>query len=424
MNPLACPHCGAANRSGSNFCNRCGADLRGESTLRPAEGGGQSGGRPAPQGQPPSAAPLPPDQPWLRPGFVGEDDVPLEPEEPDILLDVDDGVDDATDIPVAPGRLVSGVQGLLEPIRVATMPGEGGQSLPGMASVSTGLVLDAEHLRRVRGLMAEEPVLAAAQPSPVRYTGSLWLPWVFLAIGLAVALPVFWQLNRPVGVARQWPGVAAAFDTIDHLQATDSVQILWAYDPATAGELDLVAAPVMRHLLAQGVTTTIVSLLPNGPATARRLITQVQAEPRRLRGAFAERAPVEPRFLPGGVMVLPSLGQEPAALAVVFAAQAEDVQAWLEQVAPRNQAPVVAATGAGADPLLRPYLDSGQLVGLVSGFDGAASYTTLLREPPTIEREQQVQRQLVGQNIALLAFLALIVAGNLAALVGGRRGNG
>ncbi|MBX3012867.1 MAG: zinc-ribbon domain-containing protein, partial [Caldilineaceae bacterium] len=30
MNVIHCPHCGTTNRVGSNFCNRCGADLRGD----------------------------------------------------------------------------------------------------------------------------------------------------------------------------------------------------------------------------------------------------------------------------------------------------------------------------------------------------------------------------------------------------------
>jgi hypothetical protein len=130
-----------------------------------------------------------------------------------------------------------------------------------------------------------------------------------------------------------------------------------------------------------------------------------------------------PRFLPGGVLALPFLGQERADLAVVFAAEAEDVQAWLEQVAPRNGVPVIAATSAAADPTLRPYLASSQLAGLVSGFDGAAAYTAKLADLPARSREQQLEQQLVGQNLAIPIFLLLILAGNLAILVSGRRGD-
>lgn len=449
MSPILCPHCGTANRAGSNFCNRCGASLRGESVPppadrssraslpakdpdaeqplkaagEPAESGADSrtGAQPSPEEPAADASSA---QPWLQPDFAGEDDVP-----PELDEDVDAGIADTTDIPVAAGRLVSGIQGLIEPIRVATVPGEGNGEPPiPEAAVE---VLDADRLRRMRALMTEEPLLAAgsfgatsqASSLPSRRHVSLWIPWVFLVIGMAVAIPVFLQVTRTTGTALAWPGVRAAYAAIESLPPQATVQVFWAYDPATAGELDLLSAPIVRHLLDKGARLRIVSLLPNGPATARRLLAAVHDEPSQIRKGTGD-APVDlPRFLPGGVMVLPALGQEHADLAVVFAAQAEDAQAWLEQVAPRNHVPIVAATGAGADPLLRPYLASGQLTGLVSGYDGAATYTSMLDELPTRAREQQLQIQLVGQNLATVAFLLLIVAGNVAILVTGRRGD-
>jgi hypothetical protein len=288
--------------------------------------------------------------------------------------------------------------------------------------------------------MAEEPLLAAASLGmnaqgtlPPRRHPSLWTPWLFLLLGLAVGLAVFLQPLRLTGVARAWPGVSAAHAAIAALPPQAAVQVFWAYDPATAGELDLVAAPIVRHLLDKGVTLQIVSLLPNGPATARRLLAAVHDERTQLRRGLGE-APLDgPYFLPGGVMVLPAVAegisfaapeaQAAPALVVVFAAEAEDVQAWVEQVAARNGVPVVAATGAGADPVLRPYLAAGQLVGLVSGFDGAATYTALLDELPTPARERELNLQLVGQNFGGLVFLLAILAGNLAILLTGRRGD-
>jgi hypothetical protein len=111
-------------------------------------------------------------------------------------------------------------------------------------------------------------------------------------------------------------------------------------------------------------------------------------------------------------------------LALGFGAETEDVQGWLEQVAPRNGVPVVAVTAAGADPALRPYLDSGQLVGLVSGFDGAASYTALLDQRDSVAQDERMTLQLAAQNLAILTIVLLIVAGNLAVLFGGRRADG
>jgi hypothetical protein len=443
MATILCPHCGTANRTGSNFCNRCGASLRGElgapdaAPPPPADRGADEIGQAAtpadalegsraedPAGGQPggSSVDQPGEQPWLQRGFSGEDDVPLA-EDDDFGEDVDAGIADSTEIPVAAGRLVSGIQGLIEPIRVATVPGEGdGEPLPVPPAV-----LDVDQLRRVRALMAEDPVLAAGQAAAVNFrvhrSPSLWLPWVFLLIGVVVAVPVFWQLQRPTGTAREWPGVDQAYAAVEALSPQSTVQVLWAYDPATAGELDLLAAPMVRHLLDKGATLQIVSLLPNGPPTARRLLAAVHDERSQLRRGLGEAAIDPPRFLPGGVLALPFLSEERADLAVVFGAEAEDVQGWLEQVAPRNGAPVIAATSAAADPTLRPYLASGQLVGLVSGFDGAAAYTAKLADLPARSREQQFQRQLVGQNLAIPVFLLLILAGNLAILFSGRRGD-
>jgi hypothetical protein len=149
------------------------------------------------------------------------------------------------------------------------------------------------------------------------------------------------------------------------------------------------------------------------------------------------------RYLPGGAAVLPLLGQDTRkgllgdsgdsddelpsvrsllaqmpSLAVVFAAQAEDVQQWLEQVQPLNQTPVIAVASAGADPLLRPYQDSGQLAGLVSGFDGAYAYAHLLRRPLSPEEQQAAERHVAFQNWGHFAALAAILLGNLSALLG------
>jgi hypothetical protein len=139
-------------------------------------------------------------------------------------------------------------------------------------------------------------------------------------------------------------------------------------------------------------------------------------------------------FLAGGVAALPLVGQDlpaalgvdaagldqPPALTLVFAARGEDVQYWLEQVQPRNRAPVVAIASAVVDPQVRPYWDSGQLSGLVSGFDGAYSYERL-RTPFRTATPQGERVRLTAQNWGQIALLVIIGLGNLAAILGFRR---
>jgi hypothetical protein len=345
-------------------------------------------------------------------------------------------------------RLVAGVQGLLAPIRIATNIGDDDPvaplAAPGAAGRPSVSDLSAEQLRVIRTLMAESPAIppgalqahgqAAPQPAP-----RLRTPWVFLLLGLAVGLPALLMVGAPQvapgGTPQHWPGVDQAYSAVQNLAPETQVVVYWAYDPATSGEMDLVMEPVVRHLLARRVRLAVVSPLPGGPASARRLLARVRGDTTGTSdpASLSELAgPTTFAFLPGGAAVLPLLAIAPAAglpegaalsaaerrpgLVVVAAAHAEDAQDWLEQVQPLEHTPVVAVTGAGADPILRPYLDSGQLSGLVSGFDGAYAYAQNL--DPFAERSTPplLVLQIMLQNWGQLAIIAIIVLGNLAVL--------
>ncbi len=463
MATLICPHCGMANRAGANFCNNCGTDLRAEEAPLPAnvepapdlpaeaevksvkvevtisredEDGGaddERGRAPAEDEAASASETWLAEQPWLQTA----DDV-LEP----------------VDEPMQPssGRTIAGVQGLL-PLLNLSRRAPDSQSASAGSTVMPGFALSPEQASEVRFLMGDTPAPMAETltlPAP-RQRPSLHIPWLFWLLGLAVALPVFLLLRDPGGTPRQWPGVQEAYNSIAALPPDAAVLVSWAYDPATAGEMDLLAVPVVRQLLDQQANLTVVSLLPGGPATARRAVADalfyasddVMLDTTE-RFAMADQRLVENLFLPGGVAALPLVAQAPGtafgseddsvtaehraalaqtpALTIVFAARAEDVQSWLEQVKPLNGAPVVAITSAGADPLLRPYLDSGQLAGLVSGFDGAYAYERLTGESRSLDGEEQVRVRLAAQNWGQLALLLILVVGNLAGLFGrGRR---
>lgn len=424
MSIQRCPHCGTANRAGSNYCNNCGANLGAESPPPPAEPT-----PPAPLD--PAAQELTQDQPWLQPAVEEEADDP--PEEA---------------APAEPfnRRLVPNVQGLLEPVRVFNLASDEETPAP---PPELSLDLGAEQLRRLRNLMSEEPVLR--EPAPTTFLPhfpKVRIPWIFALIAAFVFLSFWIRLPGTAALtAKQWPGVAEAVALIDALPPGAPVLLVWGYDPATAGELELLALPVAAHLAARETQNLVVSLLPNGMASARRLFAQLAApqtlQPA-LRLAIGEQQFAQGEFLPGNA-ALPLLGQDlprglnlPAdevgassllapdtapVLTILLAAQAEDVQHWLEQVSPLDHVPVLAFTSAAADPVLRPYWTSGQLQGLVSGFDGAWSYqqVSAISLPPAAQA--RFDRQLIQQRWGIIAFLVMIGLGNLAALFGrGRDG--
>jgi len=349
------------------------------------------------------------------------------------------------------GRLIVGVQGLLDPVRIAGDLTADPTRMP-LARAASATDVDNEQLRRLRALVTQDPTLlnipaVMAWPPLLR----LRIPWIFALLGLMVGLPVFLLYSQPVGRAHAWPGVAEAYTVVQNLPPAAPVLILWGYDPSTADEMDLVALPMMAHLFDRQSRPAVVTLLPTGLATARRLFARTttdQIADQTFTSQPNSTAYSEIGFLPGGAVALSWLGQSDnfsqietanltpelaqalaagPALAIVVAAQAEDVQQWLELVQPlaqMRQTPVVAFTSAGADPALRPYLDSGQLAGLVSGFDGGYTYQQL-RERPLSQPEETLYRlHLVFQNWGHMAFLLIIILGNLAALLGVRTQRG
>lgn len=455
MSISRCPHCGTANRAGSNFCNGCGTDLRNPDARpepppapeppaeppvqaqpeKPARTRRPRPARPAtPEPEPPPADPPLAGQPWLRLEFDAGD-------EPEAESSGDEGPP-GEDEP----RLITGVQGLLAPIRVATNIGDDDLALPSTAPLPSTTDLSAEQIRLIRTLMAEEPAPAPPLGAAPGRAG-LSVGWVSALLALAVALPALLTLGGPRGEPMEWPGVAEAFNTVQTLTPENLVVVYWGYDPATAGEIDLAMQPVMRHLVERRVRLAVISTLPGGPAGARRLIAQVRTgveRPSALELAAESNWPATYTYLPGGAAVLPLVARDPEAallddpsavtestrnavtrapnLVVVAAAHAEDAQEWLEQVQPLERTPVIAVTGAGADPILRPYLDSGQLRGLVSGFDGGYSYQHLLEPFTPHTSPRRLALQVILQNWGHMALIVVIVLGNLTALLG-RGGN-
>ena len=472
MSTISCPHCGTQNRAGSKFCNQCGvslseradaeepanfvaplspslvpqaatesADIKTEPvqssiprlTLRRPGGPGSRAAKPSPPPEP-QAEPLPdldPAQPWLRPE----------------MDDADAATPPTPDPRTEERRLFAGLQGLLDPVEMQ-------DPVPPLAipQAPVGRTLDTETHRHLRTLAGSGMTLAEGTPAPARPLPPVrGVGWIALLIGLALGLPVLLLATSPDLKPHLWPGLIEAHAVIDQLAPGAPVLINWAYDPATAGEMDLVAQPVMEHLLARRAQLVVISQLPGGPATARQLFAQAATDLRRSAGPLfpagsLQGQMVEGGFLPGGASVLPLLGQDSAetisgaavpspsgslsaqavsalaaqgpALSIIFAAQAEDVQEWLEQVQPLDGTPVIAVVSAGADPILRPYLDSGQLSGLVSGFDGAFNYSARLPFAPSLDQTTRLQVQAVAQDWGMWLILLLILAGNVRGLMG------
>lgn len=440
---ITCPHCGTRNPLGANFCYRCGASLSVQERAAndpaaplPDDGAeidaeidavidaalkGQSATEQS------TGAPLP----WEA--HLDPEAETSEEHDPTIesLLAYFPIEEEAAERPIPVDALAfpadeagAGAQGYLESVSIS------GDLAPQASVRARGIGGDVDHWRAVRALVREEPVLATASgqtgPAPISYRKG----WVFLLILVAALMPFFLGGAGSFGAPAQWTGVEEAFDTINGLTLNSEVIVFWQVDPATAGELDLVALPVVSNLLERGARSIVITLQPTGLATARRLYANAVAGLDNsamitvMQGWAGNGA-----YLTGGLSALPLIGQdldsvagvelgdsERRRLVVAIAPTADDIQQWLEVVQPVNKLPVVAVTGAAGGPVLQPYLQSGQLAGLVSGFDGAASYQSMRADTLSDADARRLTLAVDAQNWGALALLIVLVAGSVVAI--------
>lgn len=89
--------------------------------------------------------------------------------------------------------------------------------------------------------------------------------WIFLAMLLAVGIPVVFELSFPEKPTKL---AASTFNEIEALNPGDPVLLAWDYDPASEGELAPMATAFVRHCAEKKLKMYFMSLWPVGPQMA------------------------------------------------------------------------------------------------------------------------------------------------------------
>jgi hypothetical protein len=370
---IVCPHCGAENPDDAGVCNECGQPLN-------------TAGNP----------------PRLLSQIQG-----LIPAEPVITS----------------GVLRSAAEDLSEDVLPLVLPlpsaGESASEMPAaVAAGAAGIASSQEPAPEETG----QPPLVPPPASPAKNNRALpVIAGVFFAL---ILLGSLWNVLIPAGATLR-PSVKNAYTFIEILQPTDRVLVAWDYDPATQGEMQLLAQPILQHLQRKGVSTVFMSLQPFGPnvATDAHTLSARMLPPHM---ASAAPNPVEFGFIPGDNAALRSLalspiiasnqpamsslatGMHPAQtidafdLIIELSANMASTQKWVEQIAVRSKKPLIVAASGAVAPALRPYEQSGQIRVLLSGYPDALAYETLLGQ------KGPAYAQASAQTLALLAFLVVL----------------
>jgi len=270
--------------------------------------------------------------------------------------------------------------------------------------------------------------------------------WIFLAMFLAVAIPVLARLVFPEVVSKQ---AKMVFDAIDDLPDGSKILLAFDFDPASQGELLPMAQAFTRHCSIKGHKQYYMALWPLGSPMVDLSIDTIEDEyPDMVYGEdymkFSYKAGGEAviRMIMQdlrGMFPLDSKGTQlddipmtknikniqDMDLIINVSAGDPGTKQWVQFAAtPFGITTVSGCTGVQA-PQMYPYIPE-QLAGVLGAIKAAAEYEAAIDEVyPSIaanKKAQEAKRRMGPQLVAHSMMIVFILVGNWIFFVARKRG--
>jgi hypothetical protein len=274
---------------------------------------------------------------------------------------------------------------------------------------------------------------------------------IFLVIFLALTVPIFLRMKIDIDVTKE---VQIFYDAIESLPSGSRVLISCDYDPGSEPELQPMAETAFKHFIRKKIKFAIMGLWPQGPMQANRALTMINEANGKyiienkdtlaigrdivVFGQDTIRYGqdfVNLGFQSGNEIVIQRLG---SSIIAVFpndsrgratgsypimdglnqlsdfdfifnlSAGYPGTVEWVQFAVDRFHVPCGAGNTAVQAPQVYPYLDSGQLTGLMGGMKGGAEYEKLTGYTA------KATMSMVSQTAAHIFVVLFILIGNLA----------
>jgi hypothetical protein len=306
--------------------------------------------------------------------------------------------------------------------------------------------VQASQEQQTQAALLEHIVEMETKPEPISsvpvVTSARGLRWVITALLLLITAGSLYVGTKifamPLGEPKE---LTPAIEAVGKVPGNAPVLVIFDYDPATVGEMEAVAAPLLDYMILQHhPRLTFVSTSPTGAALAERFISGPLGEQQYQSGIQY----VNLGYLPGGLVGIRAFAQDPRttmpmstdlnpawqsaplqdvqslsnfALILLITDSAEVGRNWVEQVDTlHGNAPFVVASSAQAGPMIMPYVQSGQVNGLVNGLNSGA-----VIEQGYASRQNTARRYWDAYSLGLFLAVAFILFGGFWNLVLGFR---
>lgn len=255
--------------------------------------------------------------------------------------------------------------------------------------------------------------------------------WIYVAIMLTVAIPLVKPFGLPIGI-RPW--ARQVHQKIETLKPGDKVVIAVDYGPSMMADIHPQLVAVWTQLMKKNVKIVGVSFLVEGAPFLTGFCRQWEANGKTYGTDFVDLG-----FIPGGEAAISSFAANPAGtipkdtrgnatatLAIMgdvrtmkdvkmflgFSSALPGPKEYIHQLQQYN-VPIIAGEVTVSSTEFEPYVQSGQLAGLLPGLRGAAEYEALTGNIGVAASGMDAQST---GHLALIAFVLLCNLGYLGSL--------
>jgi hypothetical protein len=260
--------------------------------------------------------------------------------------------------------------------------------------------------------------------------------WIFLVLAIAVFIPIIKPIGMPI---RATETTKVVFNTIENLPENSKVLVSIEYSPSTKPENHPMTISILRHLFRNNHKVFVTCLWPDGQFMAQDALKQVAEEEF---GKVYGEDYVFLGFRPGNEAVVKGIVSNIRKLYTVDVYQTKideiplmdgiknfkdfaflfscsagypGTVEWVQYAADPTGIPMSSGVTSIQVNEVMPYVQSGQMKGVLAGMPGAAEYEAL------VGQKGFATSGMDAQSIAHLVIVLFIILGNAAFFIERKR---
>jgi hypothetical protein len=249
---------------------------------------------------------------------------------------------------------------------------------------------------------------------------------IFVLMALSVAIPLIFKIGLPSKATKE---VKMVYNSIKDLEQGSVVLVSFDHEASSLPEIKPMAEAVLRHCFSEDLKVIGLALLAEGTAIGDEIMREVAKEYGKEYGEDYVFLGFRPQYMAAilgmgedihrvfpqdykgnstdELTVIKDLKNYENIPLIISVADGDMPTYWINFAGARYHKRIAIAVTAVMATSFYPFLDSGQLVGLVGGLKGAAEYETLIHKPGMGSKGMD------AQSMAHIMILFLVILGNI-----------